>query len=59
MGMAFMIVGQKWRIAPPTALDHEKPNGWRAELVSWWGKCPAAVEWESAGRSDFMAIMEA
>jgi hypothetical protein len=27
-----MIMGQKRRIAPPTAHDHEKPNDWRGKL---------------------------
>jgi hypothetical protein len=27
-----MIMGQKRRIAPPTAHDHEKPNDWRRKL---------------------------
>jgi hypothetical protein len=32
-----MIVGQKWRIAPPTAHDHEKPERQAEEIVRWRG----------------------
>ena len=32
LGIPFMIVGQKWRIAPLTSHDHEKPRAWRGKL---------------------------
>src|SRR5580693_1264291 len=40
VGMAFMIMGQKWRIAPLTAHDHEKPNGWRRKLSTGEANIP-------------------
>src|ERR1700691_77625 len=40
MGMLFMIMGQKWRIAPLTAHDHEKPNGWRIKLSTGEANVP-------------------
>jgi hypothetical protein len=47
IGMSFMIMGQKWRIAPPTAHDHEKPNGSRIKLSPGGANVPA-IEWESS-----------